>query len=182
MELYAICKSISWSSLEYFQWILFIVWNLLDKDIVHKKESIHFSTWRQGQNQHEPSTQHTVYLPIHKNEYCSMTMLENPYKPYDYNFWILILGKHPCYTGTIFIRSRQIIIQFLNKYMCLTAGGKCMSTFIVNHPASGIFCITERAVEASKPQCSSRPVHCAWFLRRVSPCEQTAFGSMQPLL
>jgi len=70
----------------------------------------------------------------------------------------------------------------LNKFVCLPAGGKGMFPCNSSYPAGGIFCLTERVAQTSESQQSPRSFHRARFLRGVSPCEQTAFGSLQPLL
>jgi len=70
----------------------------------------------------------------------------------------------------------------LNKCVCLLAGRKGMFPCKSSYPTGGIFYLTERVAQTSESQWSSRSFHCAGFLRGVSPCEQTAFGSLQPLL
>jgi len=70
----------------------------------------------------------------------------------------------------------------LNKCVCLLAGRQGMFPCICSYPADGIFHLTEGAAQTSESQRSSWSFHRAGLLRGVSACEQTAFGSLQPLL
>jgi hypothetical protein len=49
-------------------------------------------------------------------------------------------------------------------------------------PTRGMFRLAERVAQTPESQQSPRSFHRAGFLRGVSPCEQAAFGNLQPVL